>query len=343
MIYHVINLIEERRHASSDLAVHAGERVRRVSGVALVSVLLVVALASAIASQMISRQSLTIAHARHVFEGGQARQYAFGAETYARQLLFEDWSNNNALDTLLENWALPIRPFEIEGGRIELAIVDLERRLNLNAVRSPKNLQRFKRLLAQLELDPNLADAWLDWIDGDETVYGYGAEDEDYLLAQPAYRAANQPAASASAMLAVKGFTKAAYERLMPHVALLPDSELRVNANTAGGTVLYSLGASFATEEAEAPAESAREFKDIAEAVTQYPGLRDSVEALTVTSAFFEVQVRVDLGDARAELVSTLYRDPVTGRIWLLGRDFGRRVPSTYEAVPAGTETAGDT
>ncbi|MDE0054173.1 MAG: type II secretion system minor pseudopilin GspK [Gammaproteobacteria bacterium] len=341
MLYKRFNSVNECQCAHSGLAGRTGERVRRVSGVALVSVLLVVALASAIASQMISRQALTVAHARHVFEGAQARQYAFGAEAYARQLLFEDWSKDNALDTLLENWSLPIQPFEIEEGRIELAIVDLERRLNLNAVRSPENLQRFKRLLAQLQLDTNLADAWLDWIDDDETVYGYGAEDEHYLLAQPAYRAANQPAASASAMLAVKGFTKDTYERLLPYVALLPVNELKVNVNTADGTVLYSLGASFAPEEGNAPIETAREFTDVAEAVTQYPGLREGMEALTVTSAFFEVQVRVEMGEAQAELVSTLYRDPVSGRIWLLGRDFGRRVPSTYDAVPAGTETVG--
>ena len=341
MRYKRFNSDNEWQCAHSVLAGRTGERVRRVSGVALVSVLLVVALASAIASQMISRQALTIAHARHVFEGAQARQYAFGAEAYARQLLFEDWSRDNALDTLLENWSLPIQPFEIEEGRIELAIVDLERRLNLNAVRAPENLQRFKRLLAQLQLDTNLADAWLDWIDDDETVYGYGAEDGHYLLAQPAYRAANQPAASASAMLAVKGFTRDTYERLLPYVALLPVNELKVNVNTADGTVLYSLGASFAPEEGDAPIETAREFTDVAEAVTQYPGLREGMEALTVTSAFFEVQVRVEMGEAQAELVSTLYRDPVSGRIWLLGRDFGRRVPSTYDAVPAGTETVG--
>lgn len=311
---------------------------RRFSGVALVSVLLVVALASAFASQMISRQALTVAHARQVFDGAQAREYAFGAEAYARQLLFEDWTTDNTVDTLLEAWSLPTQPFEIEGGRIELAITDLERRFNLNSVTAPRNLQRLKRLMAHLELDANLADAWLDWIDRDETVYGFGAEDDEYLLAEPAYRAANQAAAGTSTMLAVKGFTMDVHERLSPYVALLPVDELKVNVNTGGAEILRSLGNSLALEEAEALTETPREFRDIAEAREQYVGLADSAEVLTVTSAFFEVRVRVELGEARAELISMLHRNPNTGRVRLLGRNFGRRVPS----ISHGTNASGE-
>ena len=306
---------------------------RRISGVALVSVLLVVALASAFAAQMISRQALTVAHARQVFDGAQARQYALGAEAFARQLLFEDWSTDNTVDTLVEAWSLPTEPFEIDGGRIELTIIDLERRFNLNAVMDPKSLQRLKRLMAQLGLDPNLADAWFDWIDHDESVFGLGAEDEDYMLAVPAYRAANQAAASASTMLAVQGFSKDIHDRLAPHVALLPVAALKVNVNTSDVVVLQTLGQALTPDEAEALVESPREFKDVAEAVARYPGLSDSAELLTVTSAFFEVRVRVEQGGARAELISLLHRNPVNGEIRLLGRDFGRRVASVLEPL----------
>ena len=330
--------MKNERYASSGLTGRAVEQARRAPGVALVSVLLVVALASAIASQMISRHALTVAHARQVLDGAQAREYAFGAEAYARQLLFEDWVTDNSVDTLVETWSLPTEPFEIEGGRIELVISDLERRFNLNAVTGPKSLQRLKRLMVDLELDPNLADAWLDWIDHDETVYGLGAEDEDYLLAEPAYRAANQAAASASTMLAVAGFTKDIHERLLPYVALLPVNELKVNVNTSGVEILRSLGHSFTLEEAEALMESPREFRDVAEAQARYAGLADSAELLTVTSAFFEVRVRVELAGARSELISMLHRDPQSGELRLLGRNFGRRVPSIFDAASANAD-----
>lgn len=309
---------------------------------ALVSVLLVVALTSAFASQMISRQALTVAHARQVFDGAQAREYALGAEAFARQLLFEDWTTGNTMDTLVEPWSVPVQPFEIEGGRIELAIVDLERRFNVNAVASLEHLERLKRLMTQLELDPNLADAWLDWIDHDEFVHGFGGEDEDYMLLEPAYRAANRPAVSASEMMAVKGFTRRDYERMLPYVAPLPVNELRVNVNTVEAAVLQSLGAFSAPGEVEAMMEMPREFKDVAEAVTRYPHLGKSAELLTVSSAFFEVRVRVEWNEARAELISILYRSPDSGEIRLLGRDFGRRVPSIIEEGQSRAESAGN-
>ena len=123
-----------------------------------------------------------------------------------------------------------------------------------------------------------------------------------------------------------------------PYIALLPVNELKVNVNTGGADVLRSLGNSLTLEEAEALAETPREFRDVAEANAQYAGLADSAEALTVTSAFFEVRVRVELGDARAELVSVLHRHPNTGRVRLLGRDFGRRVPSIFYGTTASGE-----
>ena len=322
-----------RRHTGTALG-----QVRRVSGVALVSVLLVVALASAFASQMVSRQVLTVAHAQQVFHGAQAREYAFGAEAFARQLLFEDWSADSTMDTLLEAWSLPGEPFEIEGGLIELTIVDLERRLNLNAVNQPENLQRLKQLMANLELDPNLADAWRDWIDWDETIYGFGAEDEDYLMAVPPYRAANQAAASTTSMLAVKGFSSAVHERLAPYVAALPVSELKVNINTVGAEVLRALGNSPAPEAIEVMIGSPREFQNVDEAKTRYPGLSAGEEVLTVASAFFEVSIRVELDGARAELISMLHRNPASGEIRLLRRNFGRRVPSIHDLDPVEDE-----
>ena len=304
----------------------------------MVSVLLVVALASAFASQMVSRQALTVAHARQVFHGAQAREYALGAEAFARQLLFEDWSADGTRDTLLEAWSLPGEPFEIDGGLIEMKVIDLERRFNLNAVGRPENLQRLKQLMANLDLDPNLADAWRDWIDPDETVYGFGAEDDDYLMAVPAYRAANQAATSTSAMLAVKGFSKGVHAHLEPYVATLPSEQLKINVNTVGVEVLRTLG--LTSETIEVMMESPREFQDVAEAKTQYPGLSAGEEVLTVISAFFEVRIRVELDGARAELVSMLHRDPASGEIRLLRRNFGRRVPSIYEAGSAEDEDA---
>ncbi len=86
-------------------------------GVVLLSVLLIVALLAAVAYQLLARHSLTVAQARYSFSGDQSLAYALGAETLARQVLFEDWSQSGqGVDNLFETWAQPLAPFEIENG-----------------------------------------------------------------------------------------------------------------------------------------------------------------------------------------------------------------------------------
>ena len=312
------------------------ERSRPAAGVALVSVLLVVALASALAYQMLSRHGLTIAHSDQLLRGGQAREYALAAEAFARQLLVEDWSEEDTrtADTLLEAWAAPAPPFDVEGGELTLAIVDLNARFNLNGVvgkGGPDNVQRLRQLVVNLDLDPAVADGWLDWVDRDGDIQEAGAEDDAYLLLAPAYRAANQPAASVSELRAVATVEGRDYDVLRPHVTWLPDTTLRVNVNTAGYEVLRCLAPGLSEEDAETLVESEREFQEVAEVTAQHAALGQSVAAIAVMSEYFEVRVRAEVADSRVELTSMLHRDPTTGRIRLLARDFGRR----FEPLPA--------
>lgn len=301
---------------------------RAMRGVALVSVLLIVALASALAYQMISRHALAVAYARQAFSGGQAREYALGAEAYARQLLFEDWAEEDTrgMDTLLEAWAAPKPPFKIQDGELTLSIVDLDSRLNLNGVAGeggPDQLARLKCLTANLALDPNLADAWLDWVDDDSDVQGFGAEDDAYLMEKPPYRAANRPAASVSELLALTMVGLSEYGLLRAHVTVAPAQSPRVNVNTAGYEVLRCLN--LPEEAARELAESEREFEDVAQATAEHAALGASAAALAVTSEFFEVRVHVEAADTRAALASMLHRDPTTGAMRLLARDFSPR------------------
>ena len=305
-------------------------------GVALVSALLIVALASALAHQMISRHSLTIAHAKQTFSGAQAREYVLGAEAFARQLLHEDWADTATrdADTLAEEWATAKAPFSVEGGELSLAIVDLDRRLDLNGVSGasgPDHLARLKCLFENMALDPNLADAWLDWVDEDRDVHGFGAEDDTYLLAEPPYRTANRKAAGVSELRAV--VEPDAYEALRAHVAATPAERPRINVNTAGYEVLRCL--SLPDDVASRLVESERDFQDVAEAAADHAALGASVNALAVTSEFFEVLARAELDGVRAELRSTLHRDPTSGAVRLLGRDFGHRFEPPSD--PSGT------
>ena len=91
----------------------------RQQGVVLLSMLLILALLSALAYQIVGRHSLLVAQARYSFGQDQALAYAIGAETLARQVLYQDFTETGAgVDTFQEIWAQPLAPFEIEQGMV---------------------------------------------------------------------------------------------------------------------------------------------------------------------------------------------------------------------------------
>ena len=303
---------------------------RRQRGVALVSVLLVVAVATALAYAMVDRQGFTIAHSQQTLAGSQARQFALGGEQYARQVLYADWEEETrAIDTLLEEWSAPAEVFEVRGGALEIRIQDLERRFNLNAVsgnrEGAQNTARLKRLLTALGIDANLADHWVDWVDADQDVTALGSEDAAHLMGDPPRRAANQRAAHVSEFVVATGLDAEAFERLRPHITVLPIDDLHVNVNTANEIVLGTLAPNFTTSRALGLVEQEREIARLEDITGTHPELGEAVAVLTVQSAFFRVQVRAEVDGARSELTSLLHRHPETGALTLLWRSYGER------------------
>jgi general secretion pathway protein K len=310
----------------------------RQRGVALISILLIVALVTALLYNLMSRQSLVVAQTRHLIRADQALAYALGAEAYARQILYEDWEQapSRAVDTLTEVWAVPSAPFEIDAGVLELAIEDLDRRFNLNSLAgrdAPRNLERFKTLLNELGLDPAVADAWRDWVDGDSEAAGFGAEDAAYLIATPPYRTANQPAASTSELTLLGMLDGEALAKLLPHVTALPTTRLRVNINTADGPTLASLSPQLSPARVQSLIESDRRYEDASVLVAEIPELGAGIDAMAVTSEYFEIHARAEIDGNLTELTSVVHRSPTTGHITLLSRDFGKRLPSVADAA----------
>jgi general secretion pathway protein K len=313
---------------------------RRQHGVALISILLVVALVTALMYHLMTRQALVVAQTRQIVRADQSLAYALGAEAYARQILFDDWNRpaGRALDTLTEPWAVPAVPFDIEEGTLELSIEDLDRRFNLNALAgsaAAKNTVRLKSLLNALGLDPAVAEAWRDWVDGDLEATGFGAEDAAYLIATPPFRTANQIAGSTSEVASLSLLDADQLQRLLPYVATLPTTELRVNVNTASAPTLESLSQQVSPTQAESLVQSDRHYDDTGAVVAEVPELSDSIDAMAVVSSYFEIHARAEFDGFRTELTSVVHRDPLTGRLTLLSRDFGKRLPSVVEAQRA--------
>lgn len=317
-------------------------------GVALVSILLIVAVATALAYEMASRHTLDVVRSRLLFDTSQARQYALGGEAYARQLLYADWKDakTRAKDTLLEEWAAASPTgeggaFAIEHGTLAIRIEDLRSRFNLNALLGQDgeaNKARLALLLRHLQLNPDIADAWMDWIDADQKRTGHaGAEDSDYSLREPARRAANQPAVHVSEFRLVAQLPRDEFEQLLPHITVLPQPELVVNVNTATDVVLAALNEKISPTEAQQMHMVPRDFDSVQQAVAEHAKLSENAKSLAVNSDFFLVRTRAEVGEARVQLASSLYRDAASGVITVYARSFGDRFDSAA-AQAAQTE-----
>ena len=178
---------------------------KRQGGVALITALLVVALATAAAVAMATRQNVDIRRTGNLLNGEQAYAYALAAESWAYVILRRD-QEDNEYDSLGEDWASALPPIAVEGGFVNGRIEELQGRFNVNnlivdagepsepeVAVDAEQLAYFRRLLDVLGLEPALAPALLDWIDADiNSTFPDGAEDDAYLLAEPPYRAANR-------------------------------------------------------------------------------------------------------------------------------------------------------
>jgi len=310
----------------------------RQTGVVLLSVLLILALLTALVYQLVGRQSLVVAQARQTFAGDQALQYALGAEEFARQILYQEWMETGAVDNLTEVWAMPLAPLEVDNGFLEVQVRDLNSCFNLNSVAATGgsggaarvNLNRFKSLLRNVNLPDTLAETWLDWIDPDQEVSGFGAEDGEYLLREFAHRTANQLAGHTSELRMIREMEDDAYQVLEPHVCVLPTDALKLNANTATAAAIAALSPSLALGQIESMTQAERVYTDVNQVTAEYPELAAAADALTVASEYFEIQVRAQVDDSLVELSSVLHRGLNDGTITLLTRDFGKNFRSKF-------------
>jgi general secretion pathway protein K len=219
---------------------------KRQRGVALITAVLMVALATILAVNVIYRGMLDQRRAGTLFALDQAFEVALGAEAWAADVLQRDQQQSQG-DNYAENWAKPLPPLPVEGGTVSGRLTDLQGRFNLNSLvfadgtTNPDAVQRLARILVSLDLEPGWASTMADWIDED-TQPGFpdGAEDTVYTGQNPPYLAANMPITRASELLSMPGFGPERYAKLKPFVTALPVGTA-LNVCTAPGIVLDAL------------------------------------------------------------------------------------------------------
>ncbi len=302
-------------------------------GVALITAIIIVSMASIAAVAMTHELQLGIRRSGNIFSSDQGYLYTLGSESWSRGMLIRDLSDDGKsgnYDGLDEDWAQELPPTPVEGGQVQALTTDLQARFNLNnlylkeeASEEDKklvadNLALFQRLLAILELPESIAQATADWLDEDiKSRYPDGAEDLEYLNQDPPYRTANGPMASPTELRRVKGVDKDVYKELAPYITTLPERS-KINVNTAEARIIQALAQNLSEANAEQLISERKEnpFKEPKAFVERLQALLDKNKVksqeinslISVESRYFQMETVVQMENNSQRLVSVLYK-----------------------------------
>ena len=272
-------------------------------GVALISVLLVMSLALLLTGAMLRSHRLLIATTAQQIHQVHLRQLSLAGERWAREQLGQGASDEDSkrLRTHLgQAWAREEMPLDVDGGEVQVRIVDLAGRFNLGTVFrggkvDPITLGRWTRLLEQLDIPP---------------------------FAMPEQATGGLDNFSQLRLLA--GVDGRALARLRSWVSVLPTAA-SLNVNTAPAQVLASLqGVSLARATQlvnQRPAEGYASVQEFSQSQA-LAGLDIGSHGLGVDSRWFRVSVDAELGGQRMRLISDFERNAKDYRLRLLQRQF---------------------
>jgi len=227
------------------------ELAKKQRGVALITALLVVSLATVLAVSLVNHLYFDIRRTENILRLDQAQLYNSGAVHIVMEGLEMDRKSRNEYDSLNE-----IREFnesfvyEVEGGFVTAKLTDLQSCFNLNNL-SKTNTQLAKyrsqyiALLAALGVDNSLhailTDSLVDWLDTDDITEPQGAEFDYYIGLNKPYRTANNLLDSPSELRLVKGYTEKVIQQIKDEVCVLPEVNTAININTASALMLESI------------------------------------------------------------------------------------------------------
>ncbi len=299
----------------------------RSAGFAAISAILIAATVASIGVFLAWQGTLATRQVENIADARQARQLVQVAAKAATLLIAQD---DPRVDHRGEAWARGIPALAVGGATVTASMTDEQAKFNVNNLAdrngpSEVDLAAFKRLLAKLGLPETLADAVLDWVDGDDEVTAPGgAEDAYYAGREPPYRTANREVAEVGELLLVKGFTADHLRRLEPYLTALP-GRTRVNVNSASAEMLAALlpEVSLATAKAIVAARDKEPYGSSIDFARRLPATAAHVagELLDVRSDYFIVR-----GSVRAGRVNSGYH-ALVGRegpaLLAITQDFG--------------------
>ena len=325
----------------------------RQKGVALITVMLVFAIATIVAAEVASRNYRDIRKTANLFNSKQAYHYALSGEQYAREILYRDYYEQKQqgikADTLDDKWAQNFEPFKIDGGDMSIEIHDLQGRFNVNnLVNSGGSVNgmavtQFRKLLNGLAIQRDYTALVVDWMDADKNRFADGAEDPDY---QGDYLPANRPLVDKSELLMVKDMDPQDYLKLAPYITALPKKlgktlfdATKYNLNTADAKLLKAVGLSAGEADAIKSRQEQGGFDTLQQWLSTPEGgkLASGSSLFTIRSDFFEVVVKASYQQRISILTSYLYRNPEDGAITIIKRQIGAGLSPSHAKQPEAT------
>lgn len=255
--------------------------------------------------------------------------------------------------------AEPTINFGIDG--VSGVIEDLQGKFNLNNLANEDREfvagQRriLQNLMQLLEIENSaesiqLVENLIDWVDENDTSRSTGLETNDYRVKDLPYQASDQKLASLGELRFVDGFNQDIIKALEPHVTVLPVDNARININTTTVEVLASLSTTPVADTGSVDAflsqrlneaflgfQSAQ-IREAEEAIIGVSPVRQPPIAnmMQVTSQYFEIESRVELGDTVYCLNSLVLRGGAAAQASLAaqGQNAGEQTEDISE-VPA--------
>jgi len=270
---------------------------KKQRGVALVTALLIVSLATIMAVELTSRQYMDIRRTGNIMASDQAYLDAIAAETFAGLALanYRDAGQNKYDSQLDFTGAL----FQLsgflsgEGRQVAIEPVYPESKFNVNTlVRADGKVNEpqekiYRRLLNSVVLElggdagqvSSLVSSLLDWIDEDEEARIDGAEDSIYESKDRPYKAANRMLASITELRLVEGYTEElldgipadeeneieAINGLLSYLDALPDIESTINVNLVSEPKIFTALATYLDEEMALALIDSQPFENLGE------------------------------------------------------------------------------
>lgn len=329
--------------------------LRRQGGVAVITALLLTTLAVTIVASLFWQQQVQVRSMENQRLHLQIQWILRGTLDWTKLILQQDGRDHALYTSLQHVWAVPVANTRIDqyidrervqgevfDASLSGKIIDANSRFNLtnltpNAGQQALAVAAFKKLLAQLRLDPGLATSAAQFVTAgwpqDPAVSAGGVTGTTTGSTTGTGTGTGTTTAQTAAvkqmqtievedLLDVPGFTVETIETLRKYVVVLPE-RTNVNANTASAEVMSAVIPNLSLAEAQAlvAARDRAPWQDAAKFGEAVGGQRAAGAEIGVTSTYFLVQswLKLDRASLNTEALMkrTLGTNAVASVVWV--------------------------